>query len=108
VEIYWRKHKNDARPAQEDLNDTANGDSLLSEYERHRQKLLQDGRSKEEGWGPELRRYLGIIELGTNKNMDIVEWWQVRYQGLSHSFSPINNHRTIVTYIQHSQKLRWT
>jgi hypothetical protein len=47
----------------------------LSEYDKHRLTLLSA--DAEEGWASELRRYLGKVQHDVEKDMDIVEWWQV-------------------------------
>jgi hypothetical protein len=46
-----------------------------SEFDKHREALILD--DVEEGWVPELRRYLETIERDIKKDEDIVEWWQV-------------------------------
>jgi hypothetical protein len=54
----------------------------VSEFDKHRETLLSN--DVEEGWVPELRRYLETIQRDIKKDADIVEWWQV-----SCSFSKI-------------------
>jgi len=48
-----------------------------SEFDKHRETLLSD--DAEEGWAPELRRYLKTMQRDVKKDTDIVKWWQVRY-----------------------------
>jgi hypothetical protein len=47
----------------------------VSEFDKHREALLSD--DIEEGWRPELRRYLETMQHDIKKDEDIVEWWQV-------------------------------
>ena len=47
----------------------------LSEFDKHRETLLLN--EVEEGWVPELRRYLETMQRDIKKDADIVEWWQV-------------------------------
>jgi hypothetical protein len=47
----------------------------VSEFDKHRESLLSD--DVEEGWVPELRRYLETVQRDIKKDADIVEWWQV-------------------------------
>jgi hypothetical protein len=54
---------------------TGLGDSVLSEFDRFR--LGRVTRDNEEGWAPELRRYLKELPADVTKDTDIVEWWQV-------------------------------
>jgi hypothetical protein len=49
----------------------------VTDFDRHRDSLLSD--DVEEGWKPELRRYLETKERDVKKDADIVEWWQVCY-----------------------------
>jgi hypothetical protein len=58
---------------------TPNSDPLVtvSEFDKHRELLLSD--DVEEGWVPELRRYLETIHRDIKKDEDIVKWWQVCY-----------------------------
>ena len=81
MDSYWTKYKNDDLPeaqTRDKKKKKVKEDSLMSEYERHRQKLLKQGRGDEEGWGPELRQYLGIVERDAKRGMNVIEWWQVR------------------------------
>ena len=81
MDSYWTKYKNDdllEAQTRDKKKKKVKEDSLMSEYERHRQKLLKQGRGDEEGWGPELRRYLGIVERDAKRGMNVIEWWQVR------------------------------
>ena len=59
-----------------DSSSTSDTRRTLSEFDKHREKLLSD--DSEEGWASELRRYLGEMPRDVEKNTDIVEWWQVR------------------------------
>ena len=47
----------------------------MSEFDRHRLSLLA---GDEEGWGAELRSYLKDMPADVTKDIDIVNWWQVR------------------------------
>ena len=47
----------------------------VSEFNKHRESLLAN--EVEEGWVPELRRYLETMQRDIKKDTDIVEWWQV-------------------------------
>ena len=47
----------------------------VSEFDKHRESLLSD--DVEEGWRPELRRYLETMQHDIKKDADIVKWWQV-------------------------------
>jgi hypothetical protein len=49
----------------------------VSEFDKHRESLLSN--EVEEGWVPELRRYLETIQRDIKKDADIVEWWQVSF-----------------------------
>lgn len=49
----------------------------VTDFDRHRESLLSE--DVEEGWRPELRRYLETKERDVKKDADIVEWWQVCY-----------------------------
>lgn len=51
---------------------------MLSEYDKHRLALLSN--DAEEGWASELRRYLSKVQHDAEKDMDIVEWWQVSFE----------------------------
>lgn len=47
----------------------------ISEFNKHRELLLCN--DIEEGWRPELRRYLETMQRDIKKDADIVKWWQV-------------------------------
>lgn len=49
----------------------------VSEFDKHRETLLSN--DVEEGWVPELRRYLETMQRDIKKDADIVEWWQVSF-----------------------------
>jgi len=49
----------------------------VSEFDKHRESLLSN--DVEEGWVPELRRYLETIQRDIKKDADIVKWWQVSF-----------------------------
>ena len=53
-------------------------DSIVSDFNCHRQLLLTNGASVET-WGAEVRRYLKKVEEDVMKETDIVAWWQVSY-----------------------------
>ena len=46
-----------------------------SEFDKHRETLFSD--DAEEGWAPELRRYIKTMQRDVKKDTDIVKWWQV-------------------------------
>jgi hypothetical protein len=48
-------------------------DSLLSEYDRHRQTLILQ--EADEEWSSELRRYLKDVPADVTQETDIVKWW---------------------------------
>ena len=52
-----------------------NSSTNLSEFNKHRETLLYN--DVEDGWVPELRRYLETMQRYIKKDLDIVEWWQV-------------------------------
>ena len=45
------------------------------DFDKHRETLLEA--DMEEGWAPELRRYLCSVHRDVTKHTDLVEWWQV-------------------------------
>lgn len=47
----------------------------VSDFDKHREALLSN--EVEEGWVPELRRYLETMQRDIKKESDIVEGWQV-------------------------------
>ena len=49
----------------------------VSEFDRHRETLLSN--DVEEGWVPELCRYLETMHHDIKKDADIVKWWQVSF-----------------------------
>jgi hypothetical protein len=49
--------------------------SVLTEFDKQRRMLITD--DAEEGWASELRRYLGNMRRDIEKDVDLVEWWQV-------------------------------
>lgn len=49
----------------------------LSDFDKHRETLLSS--EVEEGWMPELRRYLETMQRDIKKDTDIVAWWQVSW-----------------------------
>ncbi|KAM6489237.1 hypothetical protein JOM56_015407 [Amanita muscaria] len=55
-------------------NTTGRDDSILSDFDRHRQSLLKQGNNNET-WGAEIRRYLNDVE-DVAKDTDVVKWWQ--------------------------------
>ena len=67
----------DTRPSVVASNTTPDLDTsvTVSEFDKHRESLLSN--EVEEGWVPELRRYLETMHRDIKKDVDIVEWWQV-------------------------------
>jgi hypothetical protein len=75
---YYRDRVALARPQQPTIrNRTDEGADapVLSDFDKHRQTLLTN--DAEEGWAPELRRYLSTMQRDVTKDTDLVEWWQV-------------------------------
>ena len=62
-----------AMPNASDEGEAASEDA--SEFDKHRETLLSD--NAEEGWAPELCRYLKTMQRDVKKDTDIVKWWQV-------------------------------
>ena len=50
--------------------------SILSEYNRHCLVLLSS-QNEDEGWQPEMHRYLKDLLADVTKDTDIIKWWQV-------------------------------
>jgi hypothetical protein len=82
MERYWK-----ARPSRPTTSRTApteshdnvlrpNDESILSEFDRHRLRLLSS-HDDNEGWQSEMRRYLKDLPADVSKDTDIVKWWQV-------------------------------
>jgi hypothetical protein len=65
------------RPSVETIPIASDSDPTItvSEFDKHRESLLSN--DVEEGWVPELRRYLETMQRDIKKDADIVEWWQV-------------------------------
>jgi hypothetical protein len=40
--------------------------------------MIAESQEEEEGWEPELRRYLKDLPEDVTRDTDIVEWWGVR------------------------------
>ena len=76
MEKYYKCRAPRDPPTQNDGR-TANAETLVSEYERYRQTLLE--RDEDEGWACELRCYLSDRPVDVTKDTDVVLWWQVRY-----------------------------
>ena len=80
MEAYWRKRQRVA-PTQErrlvpQLGDDDSDDSSpKSAFDCLRQSLIVD--EEDEGWAPELRRYLKDIPAEVTRETDIVNWWSV-------------------------------
>lgn len=51
----------------------------MSEFDKHHETLLSN--DLEEGWASELCYYTSTMQRDVKKDMDIVEWWQVRTVG---------------------------
>jgi hypothetical protein len=69
----YYKHRPRAQPPTTGTRTQA-GD-VRSEYDRMRETLLAT--DADEGWAPELRRYLGTMHRDVTKDTDLVIWWQV-------------------------------
>lgn len=65
------------RPSIKPISIASDSDPTItvSEFDKHRESLLSN--DVEEGWVPELRRYLETMQRDIKKDEDIVEWWQV-------------------------------
>jgi hypothetical protein len=51
-------------------------DEINREYAQFQEMCASDG--VEEGWAAELRRYLSNMPRDATKDMDVVQYWQVR------------------------------
>ena len=80
MERYWNARPTTSHTVPtESRDDVAQPEeSILSEFDRHRLSLLSANRNDEEGWQPEMRRYLKDLPANVTKDTDIVKWWQVR------------------------------
>ena len=55
------------------------GDSIMSDYDHHRQALLiERSVMGGDGWRAEVRKYSKTLEAGVSTRTDVVKWWQVR------------------------------
>ncbi len=64
---------NDLEPSTSSTWLQGKSDSLLSEYDRHRQTLISQ--EADEEWTSELRRYLKVVPADVTRATDIVKWW---------------------------------
>jgi hypothetical protein len=99
MERYWKDRQIVATPEPAPVStehSEDNGDSILSEFDRHRLALLSS-RDEDEGWQAELRRYLKDLPADVSKDMDIVKWWQVCNSTLSATNQIITIYRTMDT-----------
>jgi len=79
MEKYWKAHPAASpTPPAASTSGVAqpNEASILSEYDRHCLVLLSS-QNEDEGWQPEMRRYLKDLPADVTKDTDIVKWWQV-------------------------------
>ena len=102
MERYWKDRQTVPTPkpaATTELPET-NDDSILSDFDRHRQALLaSQNLDSDSGWQPELRRYLEDLPTNVTKDTNIVEWWQVCSSTMSYE-SDINTiYRSMGTLI---------
>ena len=75
MEVYW--HKRQIGPNQQEDAPVSDGDDLShkSVFDRLQQTLITcDG---DDGWAPELQRYLKDMPADVTRETDILEWWSV-------------------------------
>jgi hypothetical protein len=90
-------HANDVDSDEDDLN---------REFAHYRQTLVsKDGSA--EGWAAELRRYLNDMPADVNKDMNIVEYWQV-WSIVILSARLLMYFRITITSTRHLDESRWT
>jgi hypothetical protein len=77
---YWSNRPQAAKPTEtlgqcskSSASFNGESDSLLSEYDRHRQTLISE--EADEEWTSELRRYLKEVPADVRPTTDIVQWW---------------------------------
>ena len=58
-----------------EIEDSENGNPILSEYDQYRQSLVNE--DDDEGWNSEYQHYLKDRPPNVKKDTDIVQWWQV-------------------------------
>lgn len=82
MEKYWRTRPSKASPtpsqSPSDVRLEAASQTLESEFDRLRRTMIAESQEEEEGWEPELRRYLKDLPEDVTRDTDIVEWWGVR------------------------------
>lgn len=85
VEEYWKSRPSTAsergsHQTSPDPEAGAHENADESEFDHYRRGLLErsEPSASEEGWEPELRRYLKTLFKEAAKDMDLVEWWSVR------------------------------
>ena len=59
------------------ISSNTNPSITVSEFNKHCKLLFSN--EVMEGWVPELRRYLKMIQCDIKKDADIAEWWQVSF-----------------------------
>ncbi|KAG5649809.1 hypothetical protein H0H81_001913 [Sphagnurus paluster] len=50
--------------------------SILFDFNRHRQRLVNGDTRSEENWQSELRRYLNVVERDVSPETNLLAWWQ--------------------------------
>lgn len=98
MSTYWREPQpipDDMQNPTESRSHAKAADRHESEFDRHRRTLLQQsqGHNGVGGWAAELHHYLSDLPADVKKDMDIVQWWQVRSIHLQHPLSNLH-HRT--------------
>lgn len=79
---YWTTRPQRAGPSTTPPSSPINvQDSFVSEYDRHRMRLISEGADEE--WQLELRRYLQNMPTDVTRDTDIVAWWSVRAHRIS-------------------------
>jgi len=79
MEKYWKAHPaaSPTVPAAPTSNVAKpNEVSILSEFNCHRLTLLSS-QAEDEGWEPEMHRYLKDLLVDVMKDTNIIKWWQV-------------------------------
>jgi hypothetical protein len=82
MEYYWnnRPKKTSQTPEATDLDNptTRKKTAFRTEYQKHRQRLIEQASAVEEGWAAELRRYLKDVHTDVDEDTDLIKFWQVR------------------------------
>ena len=86
MEEYWQPPESNAESKIDDhtartarATEHSNIRWLESEFDHHRQMLIEQSRQSEAGggWSAELRHYLSDLPMDVTKKTDVVQWWAV-------------------------------